>query len=69
MIDFPASPTVGQTYTFGGRIWEWTGSAWKRQINAGQIVSVFTLLDGLVEVTVTGLPYTIDGQWTDITYV
>jgi len=27
-IDFPASPTVGQTYTFGSRTWEWTGSAW-----------------------------------------
>lgn len=28
-IDFPASPTVGQVYTFGSRTWTWTGYGWQ----------------------------------------
>jgi hypothetical protein len=27
-IDFPNSPTNGQTYSSGGRSWTWTGSVW-----------------------------------------
>jgi hypothetical protein len=27
-IDFPASPTLNQTYTYNGRSWKWDGSAW-----------------------------------------
>jgi hypothetical protein len=27
-IDFPNSPTVGQTYTYLGRSWVWNGTAW-----------------------------------------
>lgn len=27
-IDFPTSPTLNQTYTFGGRTWSWNGVAW-----------------------------------------
>jgi len=30
MIDFPASPTVGQGYAFNGRSWQWNGVAWVR---------------------------------------
>lgn len=30
VIDFPASPTVGQTYTYGGRTWTYDGSGWVR---------------------------------------
>ena len=29
-IDFPTSPTVGQSYTFGTRTWTWDGSGWER---------------------------------------
>lgn len=29
-IDWPPSPTVGQTYTFSGRTWTWNGSGWAR---------------------------------------
>jgi hypothetical protein len=28
-INFPASPTLGQSYSYGTRTWEWTGSAWR----------------------------------------
>lgn len=27
-LDFPTSPTVGQTYTSGTKTWQWDGSAW-----------------------------------------
>jgi hypothetical protein len=27
-IDFPSTPTVGQTVIVGQRIWEWTGTTW-----------------------------------------
>ena len=28
-IDFPNSPTVGQTLTVGQRTWQWNGSVWE----------------------------------------
>jgi hypothetical protein len=28
MIDFPASPSVGDQFTFGGFVWEWDGIKW-----------------------------------------
>lgn len=49
MIDFPTSPTIGQAYTYASRTWIWDGSAWSRQVNAGQNVSVFTVTETLVE--------------------
>lgn len=27
-VNFPTSPTEGQTYTFGSRTWTWTGTFW-----------------------------------------
>jgi hypothetical protein len=27
-INFPDSPTVGETYSFGNYVWEWDGRAW-----------------------------------------
>ena len=69
MIDFPTSPVSGQVYTYSGRTWVWDETGWQRQINAGQQVSVFTLVSGLVEVEVTTLPYPIVGTWYELTYV
>jgi hypothetical protein len=30
-IDFPTSPTVGQTVTVGDITWRWTGDVWQSQ--------------------------------------
>lgn len=38
-LTFPSSPTVGQTYSDGGRAWRWTGAHWQRYDIAGVIVS------------------------------
>ena len=27
-LDFPTSPTLNEIYTFGGRSWQWNGTAW-----------------------------------------
>lgn len=69
MIEFPSSPTVGQAYTYGSRTWVWNGSGWEREINAGQTVSVFVEVGALVELTVSGIPYTIDTAWESVNYV
>lgn len=29
-IDFPTSPSTGDTYTFNGRTWRWNGDGWER---------------------------------------
>lgn len=31
MIGFPASPAIGDTHTYAGLTWEWTGVGWKKQ--------------------------------------
>lgn len=27
-LDFPAAPTINDTYTYGGRTWTWDGTSW-----------------------------------------
>lgn len=34
-IDFPNSPTVGQTFAVDGRTWIWTGTVWQSLGSAG----------------------------------
>jgi hypothetical protein len=68
-IDFPSSPVLGDTYTFGARTWIWNGSGWERQINAGQTVSVFTSPGVIVDLTITKIPYTVGGAWNSVNYV
>jgi hypothetical protein len=28
-LDFPPSPSVNNTYSFGGKTWKWNGAAWE----------------------------------------
>lgn len=28
-INYPASPTLNEVYTYGGRVWKWNGKAWE----------------------------------------
>lgn len=69
MIDFPTSPVSGQAYSYGGRTWVWDATGWQRQINAGQIVSVFTNPGVEVKTVAEGLPYLISGDWSLVNYV
>ena len=32
-LDFPASPTLNQTYTYGTKTWTWNGTVWQQNIN------------------------------------
>jgi len=68
VINFPSSPVVNDTYTYNGRTWVWNGSGWERQINAGQIVSVFVTPGTEVTQTVVSLPF-IDNDWYELNYV
>ena len=45
-IDFPASPTLNVTYTFGGRTWKWNGTAWES-------TSSLITLDNILDVTIS----------------
>ena len=35
MIDFPASPNIGDTFTSGGLSWQWDGAKWAATGGAG----------------------------------
>lgn len=66
MIDFPTSPVLGDSYTYGSRTWIWNGSGWERVINAGQVVSVFVV--GVIVTDITALPND-NNAWYRLDYV
>ena len=68
MIDFPASPTIGEAYTYASRTWIWDGLAWSRQVNAGQNVSVFTVTGTLVQNEINVLAV-IDNAFQQVNYI
>jgi hypothetical protein len=44
-LDFPTSPTLNEIYTFGGRSWQWNGTAW--DVYSAVSGNVVTQLNGL----------------------
>lgn len=65
-LDFPSSPTVGNTYSVGSpaRTWRWNGEGWERFINAGQIVAYVVIFEPVVEASVGGLSFIPDDIYT-----
>lgn len=47
-LDFPASPTVGQTYTVSGISWQWNGTSWvsSNQLNVGTVTGTLAVSNG-----------------------
>lgn len=47
-IDFPTSPVLNQTYSFGGTTWQWNGTAWDNTgTNAPDAISTSFLLGNM----------------------
>lgn len=64
-LDFPPSPEVGDTYSFGGNSWRWNGYAWESYAGAGIATYVETLngLSGAVAVSGgTDIVVSVTGQ-------
>jgi hypothetical protein len=54
-LDFPASPTTGQTYVSGGQIWTYNGSGWASSYQSSGVTrQQFTATAGQTSFTVTG---------------
>lgn len=46
--DFPTSPTLNQTYTFGGRTWTWNGTGWALVANSISTLALSGATSGAV---------------------
>ena len=53
-LDFPASPTLNQTYTANGRTWTWDGTSWNSTPISNVIVSVVGTANEITATTVSG---------------
>jgi hypothetical protein len=56
-LDFPTSPSLNEIYTYGGRSWQWNGTAWDVYNASGGLtayVSSFNGLTGAVTGVTTG---------------
>lgn len=40
-LNFPDSPIVGDTFSAGGRTWQWTGATWDIVTSDAVIISPF----------------------------
>ena len=58
-IDFPASPSPGQIYTFGSRGWRWNERGWE-SVNAPFVIVVRNIDGGTPGAEYDGID-TIDG--------
>jgi hypothetical protein len=59
MIDFPASPTVGQEFTFAGVTWTWDGTKW---LAAGTSPGFLPLTGGVLTGNLGGVTADFSGQ-------
>ena len=63
--DFPASPTVGQTYTApSGNIYKWDGSVWTTSTVGGPVVQVAPAYNYPLPSTATGTMCAFNVAWT-----
>ncbi len=46
-LDFPTSPTLNEIYTFGGRSWQWNGTAWDVYNASSGLTQYVSQLNGL----------------------
>lgn len=54
-IDFPSTPSTGQTLTSGNQVWTYDGVAWKSSYaSAGYVQQSFTATAGQTSFTITG---------------
>jgi hypothetical protein len=72
MIQFPASPADGETFTVGNRTWLWDGGKWTYGGDAGPPEPPLLFPNNLVQgfnpgPTFPGLPIT--GQWRGVAFV
>lgn len=69
-MNFPANPTLNQTYTYGSKTWKWDGTAWNLQI-AGVAQATVALTGSFSDLvnkptTLSGYGITDGGQSTTV---
>ena len=57
-LDFPPSPSVNNTYSFGGKTWKWNGAAWEVYFTIDSVAAI-TGTSFEVEVTAGATQYII----------
>ena len=71
-IDFPNSPTVNDTYTAGGKTWQWTGTYWSAYgtspiLRASDTAPLSPNANDLWYETDTGSLFAyVDGYWVEL---
>jgi len=65
-INFPASPTTNQTYTFNGRTWTWNGVGWQATGSTG--LTVYTKTDFTATAGQTSFSATYTVGFVDVYY-
>lgn len=70
-MNFPLSPTIGQTYTFGSKSWVWTGAGWKltstsMSFRITEVTSSVNYLEAQGNVTGSGPVFLSSGSDTNI---
>ena len=65
-INFPASPTTNQTYTYNGRTWTWNGVGWQATGSTG--LTVYTKTDFTATAGQTSFSCTYTVGFVDVYY-